>query len=172
MLGLFTLLLAAGSFAAGALARKTPDRRMLLSFGSAITAIGFAGLVFAPTSLPGVFIALIAFGQGVCFALGMTLPLDFADTPEDAHAWTMLTLFVGYLSAALGPLIFGYLRDRTGAFSHSFATLLIISLVTLALAPVLRSKRGCPGRAGFTNRACDDARHSSPDLTVPIPPSS
>jgi MFS transporter, CP family, cyanate transporter len=142
MLGLFTLLLAAGSFVAGALARKTPDRRMLLAIGSAMTAIGFAGLVFAPTSLPVVFVALIAFGQGGCFALGMTLPLDFADTPEDAHAWTMLILFAGYLIAALGPLIFGYLRDRTGGFLHSFATLLVISLVSLALTPVLRRARG------------------------------
>jgi MFS transporter, CP family, cyanate transporter len=138
MLGMFTLLLAAGSFAAGALARKTPDRRLLLAIGSGITAVGFAGLVFAPAWLPSVFVALIAFGQGICFALGMTLPLDFADTPEDAHAWTMLVLFVGYLVAALGPFVFGFLRDLTGGFSHSFLTLLVVSLVTLALTPALR----------------------------------
>lgn len=141
MLGTFTLLLAAGSFAAGALARKTPDRRILLAIGTGMTAIGFAGLVFAPTSFPVVFVALIAFGQGICFALGMTLPLDFADTPEDAHAWTMLVLFVGYLIAALGPFVFGYLRDHTGAFSYSFVTLLIVSVVTLAMTPVLKRVR-------------------------------
>lgn len=138
MLGLFTLLLAAGSFAAGALARRTSDRRGLLAIGSAMTAIGLSGLVFAPSFLPSVFIALIAFGQGMCFALGMTLPLDFVDTPEDAHAWTMLVLFAGYLIAALGPFIFGYLRDHAGAFSHSFVTLLSVSLVALVLTPLLK----------------------------------
>lgn len=66
---------------------------------------GFVGLAFGPTSYPIVFVVMIALGQGMCFALGMMLPLDNSKTAGEAHAWTMFVLCVGYTIAALGPLI-------------------------------------------------------------------
>jgi MFS transporter, CP family, cyanate transporter len=138
MLGLFTLLLACGSFAAGAVAHRFKDRRPLLAIGTIMTVIGFAGLILAPASIPGVFIALIAFGQGACFALGMTLPLDETASSEQAHAWTMFVLCIGYMIAALGPFAFGYMRDQTGGFFDSFALLLTASVGMLVVLPMFR----------------------------------
>jgi CP family cyanate transporter-like MFS transporter len=137
MLSLFTLLLAAGSFAAGAAAGRFGDRRALLAAGTLATIAGFTGLAFAPQSLPTVFIVLIAFGQGMCFALGMTLPLDHTANAKEAHAWTMFVLCIGYMIAALGPLSFGFLRDRTGGFFGSYAVLLLASVLMLVLIPFL-----------------------------------
>jgi CP family cyanate transporter-like MFS transporter len=138
MLSLFTLLLAAGSFAAGAAAGRFADRRGLLAVGTVVTVAGFAGLAFAPHALPTVYIVLIAFGQGICFALGMTLPLDYTDNAKEAHAWTMFVLCIGYMIAALGPLSFGFLRDRSGGFTASYAVLVLVSVLMLAMIPFLK----------------------------------
>jgi CP family cyanate transporter-like MFS transporter len=141
VLSLFTLVLAAGSFAAGAVAGKSGDRRLWLALGTIVTVAGFAGLAFAPTSCPSAFIVMIAFGQGMCFALGMTLPLDNTTTAGQAHAWTMFVLCVGYVIAALGPLSFGFLRDRTGGFFDSYLMLLIVSSIMMAMIPLLKRSR-------------------------------
>lgn len=138
VLSLFTLLLAAGSFAAGAVAGKSSDRRPWLALGMVLTVAGFVGLAFAPTSFPSAFIVMIAFGQGICFALGMTLPLDYTTTASEAHAWTMFVLCVGYMIAALGPLSFGFLRDWTGGFFGPFRMLLAVSSIMTAMIPLLK----------------------------------
>lgn len=138
MLCLFTIFLAAGSFAAGAVAEELADRRLPLALGTICTMAGFVGLAFAPTSYPIAFVVMIAFGQGMCFALGMTLPLDNTKTAGEAHAWTMFVLCVGYMIAALGPLSFGFLRDWTGGFSDSYLMLLIVSSIMIAVVPLLK----------------------------------
>jgi CP family cyanate transporter-like MFS transporter len=138
LLCLFTLFLAAGSFAAGAVPGKLPDRRLSLTLGTVCTMAGFVGLVFAPTSYPIAFVVMIAFGQGTCFALGMMLPLDNTKTAGEAHTWTMFVLCVGYVIAALGPLTFGFLRDRTGGFFYSYLMLLIVSAILIAVVPLLK----------------------------------
>jgi MFS transporter, CP family, cyanate transporter len=141
MLSLFTLLLAGGSFAAGAVAGKSDDRRPWLAIGTVASVIGFLGLAFAPTLCPTLCIVLIAFGQGMLFALGMTLPLDNTSNPGEAHAWTMFVLCVGYVIAALGPLSFGFLRDQTGEFNTSFVLLAGLSVVMLMMIPFLKGPR-------------------------------
>lgn len=138
ILSMFTLLLALGSFTAGAIASRSGDRRRLLASGTIVTVTGLAGLAFLPTLHPTAFIVIIAFGQGMCFALGMMLPLDYTATAEEAHAWTMFVLFVGYLIAALGPFVFGVLRDWTEGYFDSYLTLLFVSAVTLSMIPFLK----------------------------------
>jgi MFS transporter, CP family, cyanate transporter len=138
LLALFTLFLAAGSFASGVISNNAGDRRPALALGTIATTAGFVGLAFSPASYPVAFIVMIAFGQGICFALGMTLPLDDTKTSGDAHAWTMFVLFVGYMIAALGPLSFGFFRDRTGGFFDSFLILLIASAIMTAVIPLLK----------------------------------
>ncbi|MFP6560162.1 CynX/NimT family MFS transporter [Paraburkholderia sp. B3] len=140
MLSVFTLFLAAGSFAAGGFAGKSGDRRLWLLLGTIISAVGFLGLAFLPSTWPTLFVVAIAFGQGVCFAMGMMLPLDNAAKASDGHAWTMFVLCIGYMIAALGPLSFGFLRDWRGEFSDSWLLLLAISLAMLAMIPSLKRK--------------------------------
>jgi MFS transporter, CP family, cyanate transporter len=138
MLCLFTIFLAVGSFTAGAVAGKLASRGLWLALGTISTMAGFVGLAFAPTSYPIVFVAMSAFGQGMCFALGMMLPLDNTKTAGEAHAWTMFVLCVGYMVAALGPLSFGFLRDRSGGFFDSYLMLLIVSSIMIAFVPFLK----------------------------------
>ncbi|WP_321803477.1 CynX/NimT family MFS transporter [Burkholderia sp. BCC1993] len=138
LLGLFACVFALSSFGMGMKAGRTTDRRGWLGLASAITAAGLGGLAFAPTALPVSCIVLVAIGQGMCFTLAMTLPLDNTATPAEANAWSVFMLFVGYLIAALGPLAFGYLRDRTDGYFASYFMLFLVAAGITLMVPLLR----------------------------------
>lgn len=138
LLALFTSTFAIASFVAGAITRKSPDRRGWLTLSALLTGIGFSGLAFWPDSLPLAYVILLAVGQGICFPLVMTLPLDNTTTPTDANLWTVFMLFIGYLLAALGPISFGALRDYTGSFGASYGLLLGATALLLTLTPILK----------------------------------
>jgi CP family cyanate transporter-like MFS transporter len=74
----------------------------------------------------------------MCFTLAMTLPLDNTSTPAETNAWSVFMLFVGYLVAALGPLSFGFLRDRTGGYVASYLMLFAVAVGITLMVPLLR----------------------------------
>jgi CP family cyanate transporter-like MFS transporter len=47
-------------------------------------------------------------------------------------------LFVGYLVAALGPLSFGFLRDRTDGYFASYLMLFLVAVAITSMVPLLR----------------------------------
>ncbi|MFM0075950.1 MFS transporter [Paraburkholderia sediminicola] len=138
VLGLFTCVFALSSLGMGMKAGRSNDRRGWLGLASAITAAGIGGLAFAPTAYPVSCIVLIAIGQGMCFTLAMTLPLDNTHTPAETNAWSVFMLFIGYLVAALGPLSFGFLRDRTAGYSASYLMLFAVAVGITLMVPLLR----------------------------------
>ena len=68
-----------------------------------------------------------ALAMGLAFTLGMTLPLDNTNSVEEADMWNAFALTVGYLIAAGGPLVVGYLRDVTGDFRSGWWLLVAVS---------------------------------------------
>ncbi|WP_225920126.1 MFS transporter [Pseudomonas vanderleydeniana] len=140
-LGLFAAIIAISSFVSGVMTRSTPDRRAWLGGSAMLSAAGAAALWLAPGLLGALPIVAIALGQGTCFALAMTLPLDNTHTHEQAGQWTAFMLFIGYLVAALGPFAFGFLRDHTGTFEASYGLLVAASLAMLVLTPLLKPHR-------------------------------
>jgi MFS family permease len=90
-----------------------------------------AGLVFcalapARLSIAGLFIAAvgIGFNGGGIFAIGQTLA-----GPRAAPRWIGLQNLAGNVAGMIGPVITGWLVDRTGAFTLPFV---IAALVALA----------------------------------------
>ena len=138
VLGLFACVFAISSFAMGLKAGRSRDRRGWLALSSVTTIAGIGGLAFAPTAYPVLCITLVALGQGMCFTLAMTLPLDNTHTPAEANAWSVFMLFIGYLLAALGPLTFGFLRDRTGEYFASYFMLFLVAIAINLMVPLLR----------------------------------
>ncbi|MBK5395919.1 MFS transporter [Pseudomonas sp. TH39(2020)] len=138
LLSAFTLIFTVANFLTGAIAGKSTDRRLLIGISSALTVVGVGGLACIESISPLVFIAFTAIGLGSAFTLGMTLPLDQTQTPQQANAWTVFTLFIGYLIAAAGPFGFGALRDLTGTFAAPYVLLTSVAVVMLVLTPLLR----------------------------------
>jgi CP family cyanate transporter-like MFS transporter len=108
-----------------------------IAISTVITIVGIAGLAFVSTISPAIFILLIAVGLGAALTLGLTLPLDHTSSAEEANAWTVFSSLIGYLIAAIGPYGFGALRDLSGAFTIPYVLLFVVSLLMLALTPLL-----------------------------------
>jgi len=143
VLGCFTFFFMLSSPVFGTLS-KSLDRRSWLFASAVITLSGLLTIALLPGFLPFVIIAVMAVGLGGAFTLGMTLSLDNTRHPEETNAWTAFILTIGYLVAAVGPILLGRLRDVTGTFLVPMLTLSGVAIVMLVLAltlkPVVTSK--------------------------------
>lgn len=82
-----------------------------------LTVFGYLGMLLAPTTLPWVWMIVLGIGQGASFALAL---LIIALRPADPAAVTALSAVaqsVGYVVAALGPMLFGLLREISGGWT-------------------------------------------------------
>jgi MFS transporter, CP family, cyanate transporter len=125
------------SFIFGWLSRSH-DRRGWLALCAALGAVGLAAIALAPTTYPFIAVGCCAIGLGGAFTLSMTLPLDNTADMHEANAWNAFVLTVGYLVAAAGPLLVGYLRDVKGGFGLPFMILVGVAIIMLAVAPFLQ----------------------------------
>jgi MFS transporter, CP family, cyanate transporter len=137
LLTLFTVVQILGAFALPALADRSRDRRPALALALVTTGVGLAAIVLFPLASPWTFTTLLGFGIGGLFPLALTLPLDYSPDPDAASRLTAMTLGVGYLLAALGPLAMGALRDTTGSYATSFTALVALTAAMLVSIPTL-----------------------------------
>lgn len=119
---------------------KAHDRRGWLLLSAALVVAGLVGVALAPTHMPVLWVALAAFGLGGGFTLGMTLPLDNTNSPEEANTWNAFAMLVGYLIAAAGPFSVGLLRDWTGGFRLPMGSLVIVGVAMIVLVPFLKPR--------------------------------
>ncbi|RZT39192.1 MFS transporter [Cupriavidus agavae] len=139
-LGLFAAMIALSSFLGGMVTNRSLDRRAWLAWSAVLSVGGAALLWLSPGTSGALPVLAIAAGQGVCFALAMTLPLDNTGSHHEASQWTAFMLLIGYLVAAAGPFAFGFLRDVTGTFRASYGLLVAAALVLLILTPLLKPR--------------------------------
>ncbi|WP_460141236.1 MFS transporter [Pseudomonas sp. S2_E01] len=138
LLGTFTAVFAVASVCAGLIPGKAHDRRGLLGGSTVLATLAVGGMAFFPHAWPILYVVLAAIGLGMGFTVAMTLPLDNAANAEQAGLWTVFMLFIGYLVAALGPLLFGALRDYSGHFGPAYTMLFAVLLVMLCITPLLK----------------------------------
>jgi CP family cyanate transporter-like MFS transporter len=117
---------------------RSIDRRRWLAACGGLTLLGLVPTALWPNLAPFLFIPLSAFGLGGAFTLGMTLPLDNAQSVEEANVWNAFVLTVGYLVAAAGPVLVGRLRDVDGNFRYAMWLLVAVAIAMLLLTPFLR----------------------------------
>lgn len=140
ILASFTLAFMIANPVFGILSRSE-DRRIALAVTSSIALIGTTAIALAPNAMPFLSVPIVAFGTGGAFTLGMTLPLDNADSAEEANAWNAFVLLFSYSLAAAGPLLMGYLRDVTGNFQISQWLMVGVSALMLSITPFLQPYR-------------------------------
>ncbi|MCY1341676.1 putative transporter YycB [compost metagenome] len=145
LIGLMTIFQVLAALSMPILSRRSPDRRALLCLSLLIQLAGFAGLLLAPLHLPGVWVALIGYGLGACFALSLTLTLDHLPDPGAAGRLAAFVQGIGFIITGIIPYVTGWLRDVTGSFQASWL-LLAVSIV-LMLGVTLRFAPGGYARA-------------------------
>jgi CP family cyanate transporter-like MFS transporter len=112
MLTIYTLLGIPGSFlAAWFTTHHTAPRNLIVLF-----TVYTGGLVLLIVGTPWSVIAgaiICGLGQGICLSMALTF-IAHQPNPADVPALSALAQGAGYLIAATGPVLFGFLYARTG----------------------------------------------------------
>jgi CP family cyanate transporter-like MFS transporter len=146
-LGLTSLLQAVGAFLVPVIERRLRDQRPLVGLVAALTFVGFAGVVWAPVSTVWLWIVVLGVGQGVGFATALSF---IGLRAADAHVTAQLSGMsqgLGYVIAALGPLVVGAVHDATQGWSAPGLFMLAASVAMLV-----------PGLGAGRARAIGDER--------------
>jgi CP family cyanate transporter-like MFS transporter len=101
-------------------ARHAGDRRGVLLTSVALGGIGCAGLALAPMAAPWAWMVCVGLSTGAMFPLSLMLPVDYEDRPEALRRLSAMSLTGGYVLAATGPVVFGWLREGTGGYTLSY----------------------------------------------------
>ncbi|WDG55944.1 CynX/NimT family MFS transporter [Pseudomonas chlororaphis] len=136
LLAFMTLFQVTAALLMPALAQRQSDRRPLLAISLSAQALGFSGLVLWPLQAPQLWVALIGFGLGACFALSLILTLDHRRDPREAGQLAAFVQGVGFLINAVSPWMTGWLRQLTGSFISAWWVLVLSVLAMLVLTRV------------------------------------
>lgn len=104
-------------------ARHAGDRRWLVIGSVALGAVGCAGLAAAPLAAPWAWMVCVGLSTGAMFPLSLMLPVDYEDWPDALRRLSAMSLTGGYVLAAAGPVLFGWLREGTGGYAVSYLIL-------------------------------------------------
>jgi CP family cyanate transporter-like MFS transporter len=115
LLGVFAVCGIPLALVAPGLATRLRSPSPVIVVALALFVGGYAGFLLAPTAAPLLWTVLIALGP-VVFPLVLTLINLRTRTQVGAVALSGFVQGIGYVIGALGPLVFGLLRDATGGW--------------------------------------------------------
>jgi CP family cyanate transporter-like MFS transporter len=128
LLGLANVVGAAGALLAPAQAGRMRTQRPLILGVAASYTVGLGGLLVAPDTGTLAWVAAFGLAQGSGFALALTLIVLRSPTPLVAARLGGVAQCLGYLLAALGPLVIGALHDLTGGWIWPLVVLVVALL--------------------------------------------
>jgi MFS transporter, CP family, cyanate transporter len=131
MLALAQAVGIASIFLAPVLADRRPSQHGVVVGAVALTGAGALGLLFAAETATALWVVLLGLGQGACFSLALTFFALRAPDSEHAAALSGMAQSVGYLLAAIGPFLFGLLRDATHVWTVPLALLFAVVVCLL-----------------------------------------
>jgi MFS transporter, CP family, cyanate transporter len=124
LLGLANLVGAGAALLAPAQAGRMRTQRPLIAAVAGCYLVGLGGLLVAPATGTLLWVAAFGLAQGGGFALALTLIVLRSPTPLIAAKLGGVAQCLGYLLAALGPLVIGALHDLTGGWAWPMVVLL------------------------------------------------
>lgn len=115
------------------LAARSHDQRPFMVAVIAFIAVGWLGVILAPTTVPYLWVVVLGLGQNAAFPLALTLIVLRGGTMSSTAGLSTLVQTVGYLVAALGPLAIGAVHDLTGSWTPALLVLLALLVPQLAV---------------------------------------
>jgi len=135
MLALIQFISIPATFIAPILAERSFDQRKIVAVIGALCLIGTSGLIFSRATIPlTISIILLGLGQGASVSLAFTLFVLRTSNTQQAAELSGMAQSIGYLLAAIGPIIIGFLYDQT----HSW----VVPLILLSIISVLMTIAG------------------------------
>jgi MFS transporter, CP family, cyanate transporter len=109
-----------------AIASRMHNQRSLVVGAVLLTAIGFVGILVAPTTLAALWVVILGVGQGAAFAIALILLVLRTRTHESTTQLSAMAQSVGYLIAGVGPLVVGVMHATSGGWTTPIVFLLIL----------------------------------------------
>jgi MFS transporter, CP family, cyanate transporter len=127
------------------------DRRPWLIAGLCAQWIGVVGLAVRPEAAPLLWVAAAGAGLGGTFSVTLVTALDHCADHRVAARLVAFVQGVGFVIAALAPIVAGRVRDLTGSFTAAWIMLAvsITAMIALTLAFSPRSYGRWLGRHGL-----------------------
>lgn len=113
------------------IAGKLKDQRIIIMIFALFYVVGFSGLLIGWTNLSILWMILLGFAGGASFSMCM---MFFSLRSKDSFEAADLSGFaqsLGYLIAAVGPVLYGYIYDATNSFDA--ANIMYIFIVIICL---------------------------------------
>lgn len=110
------------------LIRRFRDQRGLAFCTSALSALGILGILLAPEGAVA-WIVLLGCGSGPSLILALSFMGLRAHSQQSAAALSLMAQAIGYLVAALGPIVFGFIHDQTGGWAVALVALIGVTMV-------------------------------------------
>jgi CP family cyanate transporter-like MFS transporter len=107
---------------------RLPDQRLIAATSSLLAMIGYLGLLFLP-GLAVLWVLVTGVGAGALFFLALAFFSLRAADPRSSAALSGMGQSIGYLVAAVGPVLFGALHDATGGWRVPLSVLVGVAAV-------------------------------------------
>ncbi|MBP2239505.1 CP family cyanate transporter-like MFS transporter [Cytobacillus eiseniae] len=129
LLSIMQLALLPFTFIVPIIAGRMSSQRKLVSITSSLFLIGTLGLLYGSSNLIALWVILLGIGGGFAFSLAMMFFSLRTENAQDAAELSGMAQSVGYLLAATGPALFGYIHDVTN--SWTFPLLILVGASVL-----------------------------------------
>jgi len=121
------------------IASKMTSQRPLVIMFTSFYLVGFVGVVMEWTTLGILWMILLGLAGGASFSLAMMFFTLRTRTAFEAADLSGFAQSLGYLFAAIGPILFGYLHDLFGSWNTA-GWLFVVVAMTLFLCSMRASK--------------------------------
>lgn len=133
MLTTIQLALLPVAFIVPIVAAKMREQKYLVLASAICMALSILGLLSGASSLNILWMVFMGIGLGGCFSLSMMFFSLRTRNMDEASGLSGMAQSVGYLLAAFGPVVFGWVHDLTGAWAVSlWLVLVVIAIMTVA----------------------------------------
>ena len=109
------------------------DRRPWLTLGLSAQLFGLLGLIVWPDAAPLLWIGVAGAGLGGTFALTLVTAMDHASDHRVAGKLVAFTQGVGFIVAAIAPVVAGVVRGWSGGFGAAWVMLAVCVVAMIAV---------------------------------------
>ncbi|MBS4201671.1 MFS transporter [Bacillus sp. FJAT-49732] len=117
LLSIMQLALLPFTFIVPVIAGRMSSQRSLVTITAILLLTGTLGLVYGSSNLIVLWIIILGIGGGFAFGLSMMFFGLRTENAGQAAELSGMAQSVGYLLAAIGPTLFGYLHDATNSWT-------------------------------------------------------
>ncbi|WP_327089945.1 MFS transporter [Nonomuraea sp. NBC_01738] len=122
LLSMTTLVQVVATFAVPVMAGRARSQSPHVAVAVVLTMAGYVGLLVAPATVPWLWMIVLGAGQGAAFGLALLLIGLRAPDPASVTALSAVAQSAGYVLAAVGPVLFGALRQASGGWTAPLVT--------------------------------------------------